>query len=205
MVGGVVSSYGIVRGETLSEVDLVLRARGGEGAAWEAIVGRHREAVFRYAYLQLGDAAEAEDVAQEAFIRAYRSFYRFDPARPLRPWLLRIARNVARNRWRGWMRRVRATERWRNEVEMEAAAEGARSLDEMGEAAAQLKGIVEALREPDRQVIYLRFFLGLTLEETGETLSLPIGTVKSRLSRALDRLREKVQASYPALRQVLEE
>jgi RNA polymerase sigma-70 factor (ECF subfamily) len=88
---------------------------------------------------------------------------------------------------------------------MEAAAEGARSLDEMGEAAAQLKGIVEALREPDRQVIYLRFFLGLTLEETGETLSLPIGTVKSRLSRALDRLREKVQASYPALRQVLEE
>jgi RNA polymerase sigma-70 factor (ECF subfamily) len=199
------SSNGIVRGETLSEADLVLRARGGEGAAWEAIVGHHREAVFRYAFLQLGDAAEAEDVAQEAFIRAYRAFHRFDPARPLRPWLLRIARNVARNRWRSWMRRVRATERWRHEVEREVAAEGSPSLDGMAEAAAQLKGIVEGLREPDRQVIYLRFFLGLSLEETGEALSLPVGTVKSRLSRALERLRDTVQASYPALRQVLEE
>jgi RNA polymerase sigma-70 factor (ECF subfamily) len=61
------------------------------------------------------------------------------------------------------------------------------------------------MREGDRQVIYLRFFLGLTLDETAEALSLPLGTVKSRLSRALDRLRDEVHENHPALRQALEE
>jgi RNA polymerase sigma-70 factor (ECF subfamily) len=192
-------------GDHLSEADLVLRAGGGEAAAWEAIIGRHREAVFRYACLQLGDTAEAEDIAQETFLRAFRSFHRFDVGRPLRPWLLRIARNLARNRWRSWSRRLRATERWKNEAVSEAA--GSPFLAEGGTApaAAELRGIVARMGEPDRQVIYLRFFLGLSLEETSEALSLPLGTVKSRLSRALERLRERVTRDHPALRQALEE
>jgi RNA polymerase sigma-70 factor (ECF subfamily) len=61
------------------------------------------------------------------------------------------------------------------------------------------------MREEHRQVIYLRFFLGLSLEETSEALLLPLGTVKSRLSRALERLRDTVQRDHPALRQALEE
>jgi RNA polymerase sigma-70 factor (ECF subfamily) len=61
------------------------------------------------------------------------------------------------------------------------------------------------MRDEDRQVIYLRFFLALSLEETGEALSLPVGTVKSRLSRALERLRDRVQRDHPGLRQALEE
>lgn len=202
---GVMSSNGSKRGDPLAEADLVLSARGGEGAAWEDIIGRHREAVFRYAYLLLGDAAEAEDVAQETFLRAFRSFHRFDVARPLRPWLLRIARNLARNRWRGWSRRVRATERWKGEAEIEAAGATAVAADGLGQAAGELQGIVARMRERDRQVIYLRFFLGLSLEETSEALSLPVGTVKSRLSRALARLRDRVQRDHPALRQALEE
>jgi RNA polymerase sigma-70 factor (ECF subfamily) len=193
------------QGDQLSEAELISGARGGEAAAWEAIVGRHREAVFRYAYLQSGDSAEAEDVAQETFLRAFRSFHRFDVSRPLRPWLLRIARNLARNRWRGWSRRVRATERWTTETTTETA--GSHGLTDGGTAqtAGELRGIVAAMREEDRQVIYLRFFLGLSLEETSEALSLPLGTVKSRLSRALARLRHTVQRDHPALRQALEE
>jgi RNA polymerase sigma-70 factor (ECF subfamily) len=191
--------------DQLSEAELVAGARGGKAAAWEAIVGRHREAVFRYAYLQSGDPAEAEDIAQETFLRAFRSFHRFDVSRPLRPWLLRIARNLARNRWRSWSRRIRATERWTNQASTEAAGSG--GLPEVGPAVAadDLKGIVARMREGDRQVIYLRFFLGLTLDETAEALSLPLGTVKSRLSRALDRLRDEVQRNHPTLRQALEE
>jgi RNA polymerase sigma-70 factor (ECF subfamily) len=61
------------------------------------------------------------------------------------------------------------------------------------------------MRDEDRQVIYLRFFLGLSLEETGDALSLPVGTVKSRLSRGLDRPRAKVRRDHPGLRQALEE
>ena len=65
-------------------------------AAWTTLVGQQQEAVFRLAYLLLGDADEAQDVAQEAFIRAFRALHRFDPARPLRPWLLSITANLVR-------------------------------------------------------------------------------------------------------------
>jgi RNA polymerase sigma-70 factor (ECF subfamily) len=146
------------QGDHLSEAELISGARGGEAAAWEAIVGRHREAVFRYAYLQAGDSAEAEDIAQETFLRAFRSFHRFDMSRPLRPWLLRIARNLARNRWRGWSRRTRAAERWMTETTPEAA--GSHGPTDVGtpQTAGELRGIVAEMREDDRQVIYLRFF-----------------------------------------------
>ena len=83
------------------EAELVRRARRADGAAWEAIAHGHMEPVFRLAYLILGDAADAEDVAQETFIRAYTALERFDETRPLRPWLLSIAANLARNRRRG--------------------------------------------------------------------------------------------------------
>jgi RNA polymerase sigma-70 factor (ECF subfamily) len=192
-------------GEPLNESDLVLNARRGDPAAWEAMIARHREAVFRYAYLQLGDRSEAEDVAQESFLRAFRSFQRFDGARPLRPWLLRIARNLSRNRWRSWTRRLRATERWKNEAASEAAGLAPSTEGGLADAAAELRSVVAGMRDDDRQVLYLRFFLGLSLEEAGEALALPVGTVKSRLSRALGRLREAVQREYPALRQALEE
>jgi RNA polymerase sigma-70 factor (ECF subfamily) len=193
------------QGVHLSEAELAISARAGEAAAWESIVGRHREAVFRYAYLQSGDSAEAEDIAQETFLRAYRSFHQFDISRPLRPWLLRIARNLARNRWRSWTRRERATERWK--IESAALNAGSdRPLEgAAGQSAAELREVVAGMRDEDRQVIYLRFFLALSLEETGEALSLPVGTVKSRLSRALERLRDRVQRDHPGLRQALEE
>ena len=82
------------------EAALVARARAGDADAWEALVGGYQAPVFRLAYLILGDAADAEDVAQEAFVRAYLALARFDAARPLRPWLLSITANLARNRRR---------------------------------------------------------------------------------------------------------
>jgi len=84
----------------VSEPDLIARARQGDGVAWEALVRQHQEAAFRLAYLFVSDADDAEDVAQEAFIRAFKALDRFDLARPLRPWLLHITANLARNRRR---------------------------------------------------------------------------------------------------------
>jgi len=199
------STTSVTAGAQLEEAEIVLRARRGEGAAWEMVVHLHQEAVFRYAYLMLGDSAEAEDVAQETFVRAFRAFHRFDASRPLRPWLVQIARNLARNRWRSLMRSLRAQERWKDELRMETARGRSEAVDNAHLAAAELRKAVRSMRDQDRQVIYLRFFLSLSVEETGTVLALPVGTVKSRLSRALGRLREQVRAHHPALHQVLEE
>ena len=100
----------------MDESTLIGRARNGELAAWEPLVLAHQEAVFRFAYLLLGDPDDAEDVAQETFLRAWRYLARFDPARPLRPWLLSIASNLASNRRRTAGRYLSAlTRAFRNE------------------------------------------------------------------------------------------
>jgi RNA polymerase sigma-70 factor (ECF subfamily) len=84
----------------VDEATLVRHAANGDAAAWEPLVLAHQEAVFRLAYLLRGDPDDAEDIAQETFQRAWSYLRRFDPARPLRPWLLSIASNLASNRRR---------------------------------------------------------------------------------------------------------
>jgi RNA polymerase sigma factor (sigma-70 family) len=84
----------------MSEADLIVRAQAGDTAAYESLVREHQAAAFRLAYLLLGDAADAEEVAQDAFVAAFRSLGRFDVMRSFRPWLLTITANLARNRLR---------------------------------------------------------------------------------------------------------
>lgn len=182
------------------EAALVARARAGDADAWEALVRRHQEPVFRLAYLILGDAAEAEDAAQEAFIRAYLALGRFDAARPLRPWLLSIVANLARNRrrslgryWAALQRAFLAEPRHHAPPPDRTPASDAR----------RLRQAVERLRPDGRDMIYLRYFLGLSEAETAEALAIPPGTAKSRHSRALAQLRAIIAADYPDLRDAL--
>ncbi len=84
----------------MDESTLIRHASNGDAAAWEALMHLHQDSVFRLAYLLLGDSDDAEDTAQESFLRAWKHFRRFDPTRPLRPWLLSITANLARNRRR---------------------------------------------------------------------------------------------------------
>lgn len=170
--------------------------------AWDAILAGHQEAVFRLAYLLVGDADEAQDVAQEAFIRAYQSFGRFDQGRPLRPWLLRIAANLARNRRRALGRYVAALQRaFRAEPRPAAAPVEALSAAQM--QAEELWQAVRRLAPADQEVVYLRFFLELSEAELAAALGVAPGTVKSRLHRALKRLRAVVEAHHPGLREKL--
>ncbi len=74
----------------MDPLDLMTRARAGNRAAWDGSARQHQDAVFRLVYLFLGDPDEAEDVAQEAFIRAFNALDRFDTACPVRPWLLHM-------------------------------------------------------------------------------------------------------------------
>lgn len=181
----------------MSELDLIHRARQGDEAAWETLMQDHQEYVFRLAYLLLGDADEAEDAAQEAFIRAFRFLHTFDPARNIRPWLLGITANLARNRRRAfgrYMYHLRRLARLSPGEVADPENEAAQSTraDALWEA-------VKRLDAGDQEIIYLRYFLELSTEETAETLNIAAGTVKSRLYRALSRLRQLAQQEFPAL------
>jgi RNA polymerase sigma-70 factor (ECF subfamily) len=178
------------------EGDLVQRARHGEDAAWTALVAAHQVSVFRLAYLMLGDADEAHDVAQDTFVAALRSMDRFDVERPLRPWLLQIAANKARNRRRSIGRYFNALKRTMRMAELEVAGPEARPP--RGDAE-QLWQAVRRLGSQDQEIIYLRFFLDLSVAETADALGIAPGTVKSRLDRSLERLRYVVQQEYPRL------
>jgi RNA polymerase sigma factor (sigma-70 family) len=158
------------------------------------LVARHQTVAFRTAYVIGGDAAEAEDAAQEAFLKARAALGRFRPGAPFRPWLLSIVANEARNRRRAAGRRVALAGRV-------AAAETPPPVP-LPEAEAladadrrELAAALARLAPDHRQVIALRFFLDLSEAECAAALDCRPGTVKSRLSRALGKLRTELEAS----------
>ena len=145
---------------------------------------------FRIAYLVVGNAAEAEDAAQEGFVKAFRALGRFRSGEPLRPWLLKIVANEARNRRRASARRDALTIRATAESSSGEAAPSPEAALLDRERRELLLAAVDALPEPQRLVIACRYLLELSEDETASVLGLRRGTVKSRTARALDRLRE---------------
>jgi RNA polymerase sigma-70 factor, ECF subfamily len=181
------------------DAEVVRLALQGDELAWERLVRAYQTPVFRLAYLLLGSPDEAEDVTQETFIRLYHSLVRFDATRPLRPWLFKIAANLARNRHRSMGRYLAASGRWFHS-ERGSLATPVEALGDRHQAAEQLWQAVQALSQADQQVIYLRCFLDLSVDETAQAMGLVQGTVKSRLHRALERLRKVIEQDYPALK-----
>ncbi|GIV96005.1 MAG: ECF RNA polymerase sigma factor SigW [Herpetosiphonaceae bacterium] len=182
-----------------SQPELIGRARRGDEAAWETLVREHQEAVFRLAYLMLGDTDEAEDIAQETFIRAFKALDSFAANRPLRPWLLRIASNLARNQRRSASRYLAALRR----VVRLSPEQVAPSVDQstLHSEAQTVVAAVRRLSPSDQEVIYLRYFLELPEAEMAQALGVAPGTIKSRLHRALARLRALVDIEFPDLRE----
>jgi RNA polymerase sigma-70 factor (ECF subfamily) len=183
----------MVVGRPLEENELVERARAGDPGAYAALVRGHEEIAFRTAYLITGNAADAEDAAQEGFVKAHRALRRFRAGEPLRPWLLTIVANEARNRRRSAGRR--AALELRAAGEERPSGEAAPSPETAllaGERRAALLGAIGRLREEDRLVIGCRYLLELSEAETAAALGIRPGTVKSRLSRSLERLRAEL-------------
>jgi RNA polymerase sigma factor (sigma-70 family) len=178
-----------VEGRPRSERQLVLRAQAGDARAYGELVQPHQEIAFRVAYVITRNAADAEDAAQDGLVKAWRALRRFRADEPLRPWLLKIVANEARNRRRSSGRREHLALRAAAASPGEAAPspeEAALGADERSELLAAL----EALPEPAREVLACRYLLDLSEDETAAALDLRLGTVKSRSARALDRLRE---------------
>jgi RNA polymerase sigma factor (sigma-70 family) len=178
------------------ESELVERARRGDERAYEELVRLHQGIAYRTAYLVAGSAADAEDAAQDAFIKAYRALGRFRRGAPFRPWLLQIVANEARNRRRAAGRRAGLALRAAGENPSGGAAPSPEGTMLAGEERERLLAAINGLREEDRLVIAGRYFLDLSEEETAAALDWRRGTVKSRTSRALARLREELGGSY---------
>jgi len=174
----------------LEEIELAERARDGDIAAYERLVRMHQAVAFRAAYLVTGDAPEAEDATQEAFIKAYRALDRFRPGAPFRPWLLTIVTNEARNRRRSAGRRAKLGFQVAAEGPVAAAPVSPEAAVVAAERREELLASVGELGEGERLAISYRYFLGLSEEETATALGCARGTVKSRLSRAIARLRK---------------
>jgi RNA polymerase sigma factor (sigma-70 family) len=173
--------------------ELVAHARQGDSDAFCALLERHRVVALRVGYAIAG--SEAEDAVQEAMVKAFRHLDRFRAGSPFRPWFLAIVANEARNRRRATGRQDAVELRLRARAGSEAAAwersaeDGALAHDQRN----RLLAAVAGLSDRDREIVALRYFAGLTEAETGIALECPLGTVKSRLSRAIGRLRDTLR------------
>jgi len=174
------------------EADLVERARHGDQAAFGNLISRHQEVAFRAAYLVTRDRDDAADAAQQAFIKAYRALDRFRAGSRFRPWLLQIATNEARNLQRAAGARGRLALRLGRAPDVVDSPE---AHAEAMERRSQLLTALERCRREDQEIIGYRYFLGLSEAETATALDFPPGTAKSRLSRALGRLRAELMSS----------
>ena len=164
------------------------RARRGDERAFAELVRMHQEIAYRIAYLISGD--EAEDAVQDGVLKAWRALGRFRPGAPFRPWLLRIVANEAKNR--------KAAAGRRPTVELSAAADRASGETALspedaavaGDVRRALLAAIGRLREDERLVLSYRYFMDLSEAEMATALHVARGTIKSRLSRAMSRLRE---------------
>jgi RNA polymerase sigma-70 factor, ECF subfamily len=182
-----------MEGRPEEDAELFARAQRGDIDAYEEIVKRYQQLAFRTAYVITRSAAEAEDAAQDAFVKAYRALASFRTGAEPRPWLLRIIANEARNRVRSAGRRQRLELRLVEGFRQGDAAPSPEAAAVSADERRRLIGLVNELEENDRLIIASRYFLELSGEETAAALGIPEGTVKSRLSRALSRLRERFE------------
>jgi RNA polymerase sigma-70 factor (ECF subfamily) len=184
-------------GETMSDkstsdANLARQCRQGDAAAWRQLIRRCSPAVFRIALRILRSQADAEDAAQEVFMRIHRSFETYDPTRPLMPWVCRITYNTCLQRLRGSGRRDLATAPEEMETITDPLALGPEEEAEATEVEALVLGAMTHLSAQDRALMVMRYREGLTDPEIAEAVSMPVNTVKTRLYRARQELKRRL-------------
>lgn len=184
-----------------TEAALLAGAQGGNVLAFDEIVRRYQRRVYATALRIVRRHDLADDVTQEAFLRAHRALASFDRERPFGPWICRIAANLAINHVRSPQSREEALDEAGLGESPASGADGPLSAVLENEARALLEAAVARLPAEQRAVFVLRTFEDLSYSEIAEALDLSVGTVMSRLSRAREKLRASL-AGYlgPALR-----
>jgi RNA polymerase sigma-70 factor (ECF subfamily) len=165
------------------DAELVMRYRSGERAALDALIRRHLTRVYRFAFRYVRNEHDAEDIAQETFVRMWRHLDQYDPSYQFSTWLLQIAKHAAIDAFRKRARTIPT-------VDIESlAASGDLIADVRTGDARPLTVALEHLPTNDRLVLILRYQRELTFREIGAALGVPLHTAKSRHRRALVRLR----------------
>ena len=172
----------------IDDAEAIARARDGDLDAYTVLVARYTLRAHRAAFL-LGAGEEADDVVQEAFVKAFRHLSRFQAGAPFAPWLLRIVANETRNVTRSRRRRAALALRIPGVESSSVAAGGPADEALTAERRAWLVAAVNGLPDRERQVVVCLYFLDLSVAETAQVLAWPLGSVKSRTARALNRLR----------------
>jgi RNA polymerase sigma factor (sigma-70 family) len=174
----------------MDDDEAITRALAGDLDAYEVLVARYSMAAHRTAGL-LGAGDEAEDVVQEAFVKAFRHLRSFRREAAFKPWLLRIVANETHNLTRSRGRRAGLTVRLGQEREQDGP-ESPEGIVVAADGGARLLEAVRNLPDREREAVVCRYFLQLSEVETAEVLGVRLGTVKSRTFRGLRRLREEV-------------
>jgi RNA polymerase sigma-70 factor (ECF subfamily) len=179
----------MTRPEEAAQQELILQAQGGNNDAFGQLVRHHQQAVYNIAYRLTGNRQEAEDVAQEAFVKTYQALGRFDSQRPFAPWLYRIATNTALN----WIKRQRPQTELDEEVAPADVAPSPETQAITTETTERLRAAIANLPHNYRAAIELRHFQGLSYNEMSEALGVSPSDVKSWLFRARRRLRKALK------------
>ena len=173
-----------------SDEQLMAAVMAGDQVALAALVTRHHAPLLGYLYRLVGDRHLSEDLVQETLLHVLRQ-RTYQSHRPFKPWLYMIATNLARD----YFKSAAVRQRWREGDEEEAllqlydSAPGPEERALVAEQGSEVRTALAQLREEYRIVLLLRFYQGFSLQEIAETLQIPLGTVKSRLSVGVHRLR----------------
>jgi RNA polymerase sigma factor (sigma-70 family) len=175
------------------ETELVRRAQQGDFDAFGELLGGHQASAQRMAMMLGLSPDDAADAVQEAFVRAFRAIHRFRLGKPFRPWLIAIVVNEVRSLHRSSGRRARLADRFAAGQVRQTDGPECDSLRR--EQGIELIDALQGLRDHDRLPIVYRYLLEFSEAETAAALGVPLGTAKSRVSRALDRLRKELGES----------
>jgi len=188
-----------------AEAEFIERLKRGEAAAFEELVAERSGEIYGLLFRLTENGEEARDLTQETFLRAFQSIGRFRGEADLRTWIYRIAINQARNRWRWWRRRRRdntvsldAVQSQSGQTFMATLAEASGNPEQQTlahERELALRLALKRVGRAYRETVILRDIEGFTYEEIAMTLGINVGTVKSRLARGRQELRQKLEGS----------
>ena len=182
-----------------TERNLLLRAQKGDAEAFSQIVEAYQRQVFNLCYRMLGDPYEAEDAAQEAFLRAFKAMKRYDPDRKFSTWLLTIASRYCIDQIRKRRLKTFSIENFL-ETGLSDPALGPEASLRQGEEQEAIQELLQVLKPTDRAAIVMRYWYEMSYDEIAEALSLSVSAVKSRLHRARKDLANGYrQTSQPAV------